>query len=161
MFPGLCTQSVFEVMWTTLQTGSVSVFWYRGRHASSRTVTRTVHCYWTTDTYDTMSREHDNIRPPSRIFWITKYEYWRFLVHCTQWSQRYTHLFCTEFLYNTCLSHLISIVQWSQESVRAATFRDKENLCKIQGPHSSVAEYLVFWDVMQHQWGSSFWCFEG
>lgn len=64
MFPGLCTQSVFEVMWTTLQTGSVSVFWYRARQAAKQWQTQTVHCYWTTDT-DTMSREHDNIRPPS------------------------------------------------------------------------------------------------
>jgi hypothetical protein len=101
MFPGLCTLSVFQVMWTKLQTGSVFVFRYGERKAGRRTVTWTGHCYWTTDTYDTISREHDSIRPPSHIFLITKYEYWRFLVHCTHWSHRYTHLFYTEFLYNT------------------------------------------------------------
>jgi hypothetical protein len=42
MFPGLCTLSVFEVMWTTLQSGSVFVFWYGARQAGSRTVTQTV-----------------------------------------------------------------------------------------------------------------------
>jgi hypothetical protein len=136
MLVGFCTLSVFEIMWTKLQTGSVFVFWYGARKAGRRTVTQTGHCYWTIDTYDTMSREHDNIRPPSQIFWITKYEYWRFLVHCTH---RYTHLFCTEFLYNTCLSHLKRTVQWSQEPACAATFWDRVNLCKIQGPNSSVA----------------------
>ena len=35
----------------------------------------------------------------SHTFRITKYEYFRFLVHYPHWSQRYTHLFCTEFLY--------------------------------------------------------------
>lgn len=140
MFPGLCTLSVFEVVWTKLQTGSVFVFWYGARKAGTRTVTQTGHCYWTTDTYDKMSREHDNIRPPSLIFWTTKYEYWRFPVHCTNWSHKYTHLHCTEFLYNMCLSHLIRRVQRSQESACAATFRDTVKLCEIWGPHSSVAE---------------------